>query len=412
MTIDIIDGIRTLQLDMIATVALAGLLLLLGYAVRSKATILEKMAIPAPVIGGVICALVIWLLRDTGWAQVKMDTTLQLPFMLAFFTCIGFGGSFAILRKGGRYLIVFLAACWVLSIIQGAVGVGLASMLNIHPVLGVMAGPVSLVGGHGNAAAFGPVAENIGVAGATTVAIASATFGLVVGSLTGGPVGDYLIRKFRVPIETDQIAEVEEAEQAQNNAAPITAKQFIIHLTIVFVFMFGGMMFANWISNLGIDNFALPTYVGAMLLAITFRNINDGMRLIQFDQRIIDLILEIGLGFFLSMAIMALQIWQLVSLAIPMLVILVTQFIVLLAFSRFVLFPIIGKTYDGAVMIGGFSGWGMGIAATAVVCMSAICEKYQLRSTKAFLIAPLCGAVFVDIVSVPVILYLINAFAS
>lgn len=410
MSIGFVDGVRTMRIDMVATTALAGLLLMLGYWIRDKVQILKRLCIPAPVIGGFICAILVWILRATNVLQITMDTTLQLPFMLAFFTCVGFGGSFKLLKQGGRLLIVFLVSCWVLALIQNIVGVGLAKGLGINPVLGVMAGAVSLVGGHGNAAAFGPVAEKLGVTGATTVAIASATFGLVIGSLIGGPIGNLLIKKNKIKpaVQADETVESSIEKTETNN---ITSKSFLSHMTIIFVFMFGGILLSNLVGKLGIKNFALPDYVGAMFLAIGFRNINDKYELFQLDFKITDLILDVGLGFFLTMAIMTLKVWELVDLAGPLMIILIVQLLVLLIFAIFVVFPLLGKNYDGAVMTGGFTGWGMGIAATAVVCMSAICEKYEVRSTKAFLIAPLCGAVFVDVVAVPTIIFFITKFA-
>ncbi|MGM0123134.1 sodium/glutamate symporter [Enterococcus sp. AZ194] len=410
MNIEMVDGVRTMTIDMIATTALAGVLLMLGYFIRGKVSLLERLCIPAPVIGGFICTLIVWALRASGTIEITMDTTLQLPFMLAFFTCVGFGGSFKLLKNGGRLLIVFLGACWALAIIQNVVGVSLAKVLGVNPVLGVMAGTVSLVGGHGNAAAFGPVAEELGVTGATTVAVAAATFGLVVGSLVGGPVGNYLIKKNHIKAEVQEDPVVEKSEQSPSQSA-FTSKSFLAHLTIVFVFMFGGILVSNWVTTLGIKNFALPSYVGAMFLAIGFRNLNDKHEVFKLDFKVTDLILDVGLGFFLTMAIMTLKVWELVDLAGPLLIILLIQFLVLLIFSVFVVFPLLGKNYDGAVMTGGFTGWGMGIAATAVVCMSAICEKYKVRSTKAFLIAPLCGAVFVDVVAIPTIIFFITKFA-
>ena len=409
MNIEMVEGVKTLNVDMIATTAIAGVLLMLGYFIRARVPILERLCIPAPVIGGSIVAALIWLLKGTGILEVSMDTTLQLPFMLAFFTCVGFGGSFRLLKKGGRLLVAFLGACWALAIIQNVVGVGLAKFLGLNPVLGVMAGTVSLVGGHGNAAAFGPVAEELGVHGATTVAVASATFGLIAGSLIGGPVGNFVIKKNKIKAEVEE--ENENQDKKEKIVSLFTNTSFLAHLTIVFVFMFGGILISDWISKLEIPNFALPNYVGAMFLAILFRNVNDKYDFFDLDFRITDLILEVGLGFFLTMAIMTLKVWELVDLAGPLFIILGIQLIIVILFSIFVVFPFLGKNYDGAVMTGGFAGWGMGISATAVVCMSAICEKYGVRSTKAFLIAPLCGAVFVDVVAIPTIIFFITKFA-
>jgi len=412
VSIEILEsGVRMLRVNMVGVVALACVLLLIGYAIRKRVHVLERMCIPAPVIGGFLCSILIWILRSADLMQVGFDTTLQTPFMLAFFTCVGFSGSIKMLKTGGRLLIVFLIACWVLAVAQGAIGVGMASLLGINPVLGVMAGPVSMVGGHGNAAAFGPVAEELGVHGATTVAVAAATLGLVLGNLTGGPVGDFIIRKNKVKIETDEVAIEVKEDVAEEHTGMFTFRSFMSHFTLVFLFMFGGLWIADLVGLLDIPNFALPHYVGAMFLAIVFRNINDKKEIMKMDPRIINLILEVGLSVFLTMAVMNLRIWELVDLALPMLAILAVQWLFIIFFAIFILFRALGKNYDSGVMCGGFAGWGTGIAATAVVCMGAICEKYNLRSPKAFMIAPLCGAVLVDFVGVPTIIFLITRFA-
>lgn len=412
MSFDTTSDTLLLKLDMIGTAALAGVLLMLGYFILRKSPFLQRLIIPAPVLGGFILALIIWFLRSMNLLNIEMDTTLQVPFMLIFFTCVGIGGSIRQLKSGGRLLVIFLVACWALALIQSVVGVSLASVLGIHPVLGIMAGPVSLVGGHGNAAAFGPVAEDLGVVGATTVAVASATFGLVVGSLTGGPVGSFLIKKFNIEIPKDEpdMEVTQENEENQPNKV-ITSKSVLSHLALIFVFMFGGVLVAELVTKLNIPNFAVPNYVGAMFLAIIFRNINDKSNIFELRSEVVNVLMDVGLSFFLTMAIMTLRIWELMDLAIPLFIILFVQYIVLLVLAIFVVFPLLGKNYDGAVMTGGYAGWGMGIAATAVVCMSAITEKYGKNSIKAFLIVPLCGAVFVDAVAIPTIIFFITKFA-
>ncbi|WP_124059196.1 sodium/glutamate symporter [Vaginisenegalia massiliensis] len=409
MTVELIDGVQVLKTDMIMTTAIAGVLLILGYFIRSRVKLFERLCIPAAVIGGFILAFLLAFLRSANILQVEMDTSLQLPFMLAFFTCVGFGGSFKLLKAGGRLLIVYLVGTWLLAVVQAAVGISLAKVLGIQPVLGLMAGTVSLVGGHGNAAAFGPVAEAAGVSGATTVAVASATYGLVMGSLLGGPVGDWLIKRNKVKIETNE--EGLQKVDSQEVQTPISSTLFLHHLSLIFVFMAFGTVFSALVGLLNLKNFAIPSYVGAMFLAILFRNINDKHQLFEFDARIIDLITDIGLGFFLTMAIMTLKVWELVDLALPLIVILLVQTVVLFFFVVLLLFPALKKNYDAGVLSGGFMGWGLGIAATAVVCMSAICEKYDLRSTKAFVIAPLCGAVFVDVFAIPTIITCISMFS-
>ncbi|MGO2082517.1 sodium/glutamate symporter [Vagococcus sp.] len=422
MKLVVIEGVKTLQLDLTTTGALALLLLTLGNFIRKRLPIFQRMTIPSSVIGGFICAITVLLLRTSKLLYIDMDTTLQLPFMLAFFTCVGFGGSFKMLKAGGRLLAVYLFSTWILAIIQNLVGAGLAKSLGINPLLGIMAGTVSLVGGHGNAAAFGPIAESAGAQGASAVALAAATYGLIVGSLLGGPIGDWLLKKNKVEVTPDaeKINNVEsetDNTQTEEKITKITSTNFLAHLTIVFVFMAGGILFSELIGLLQIKNFAIPNYVGAMFLAIIFRNVNDKNKIFHMEQPIVDLILDVGLGMFLTMAIMTLKIWELAELAGPLIIILLVQTVVLFIFVILFVFPLLrGKkdsenAYDAGVLSGGFMGWGLGIAATAVVCMSAIVEKYRKASPKAFLIAPLCGAVFVDIVAIPTIIFFIGLFS-
>jgi len=199
-----------LSMDMVTTTVFAGVLLMLGYFLRKKLPVLERLCVPAPVIGGILFSVTALILRNTDVMTFSFTTTLQTPFMIAFFTCVGYGGSFKLLRTGGIALFIFLAICWVLSLVQNVVGVGLATALGMHPLMGVMAGAVSMTGGHGNAAAFGPEAEALGAVGAQTVAIAAATYGLIVGALIGGPVGEFFIKKFSVKIESEDVGMSEE----------------------------------------------------------------------------------------------------------------------------------------------------------------------------------------------------------
>lgn len=407
MGFEIIDGVRTLSFDMMTTAALAGVILILGQAIRKKVNFFEKFCIPAAVIGGLIVSIVVLIFRNTNTLMFNMNTDLQVPFMQAFFTCVGFGGSIKLLKKGGKTLIIFLASCWLLAIIQNFVGVGLAKVLEIEPVLGVMAGAVSLVGGHGNAAAFGPLAENTyGIAGAMTTATASATFGLVLGGLIGGPVSNFLMRKGDIAIETEDVEGDSESESKE-----VDSSIFLSHFVLVLVFSVGGLFIAKLVDVLGIKNFALPSYVGSMFLAIIFRNINDKFNIFKLNQKAISIIQDVGLGMFLTMAIMTMKIWELIDLAVPIIVILTVQTIVVILFSILVLFKLLGRNYDSVVLTSGFAAWGLGITATGVAIMDAVCEKYKKISLQAFLIAPLCFSVFVDIVAIPAILWFLKVFS-
>jgi len=414
MNFGVIDGVFTITLDLVATTAVAAILLMIGYWCIKHIKFFEKYCFPAPVIGGFAFALITWFLHSTGAASFKLDTTLQSPFMLAFFTTIGLGGSLALLKTGGRALIVYLVACWCLAVFQNTIGVVLAKGMGLHPLMGVMAGAVSMEGGHGAAAAFGPEAEAMGAAGAATVAIACATFGLIAGNMTGGPLARFIIDKKKVAIKTDDADMTDYAGMVAEQQAKETmnSKDFLFAATIILIMMALGIQVAAWVKGAKIPNFFLPGYVGAMFGAIILRNLNDSQKWFTMNSRVISVISDICLGMFLSLAMMSLKIWQLADLALPLLVILLAQVAFIAAMSYFVLFRLLGSNYDAAVMCAGFMGHGLGATPNAVANMGAVSEHYGLRSTKAFLIVPLCGAVLIDLVAIPCISLFMGYFGS
>lgn len=402
----------TMKLDLVSTTALAAVLLMLGYAVRRKVNFFEKFCIPAPVIGGFAFALLALVFKQTGVVGFKMDTTLQSPFMVAFFTTVGLGGSLGLLRKGGAALIIYLVTCWFIAIFQNAFGASLAYMLGLHPVLGVMAGSVALEGGHGAAAAFGPTAEQLGVKGATAVAIASATYGLIAGSLLGGPTAKWLIDKYKVSVKTssEQYESYQDAVSVSDEQEKVTSRSILSMLALVLVVMAIGSWVSGYLKQ--ITGFVLPGYVGAMFVAVIFRNLNDSFGWVKLRMLSIDVIADVSIGIFLTMAMMGLKIWELYDLAIPLVVILVLQTVAVLAIAVFVLFRLLGKDYDAAVISAGLMGHGLGATPNAVANMGAVCERYGVMSHKAFLIVPLCGAVLIDLVGIPNIVWFINYFTK
>lgn len=412
MSWGLINGIFTINLDGMWTTALAAVLLLVGYGLRRRIGILEHFCIPAPVIGGVLMSLLVLFLHHRGGSSIKFNTALQSPLMIAFFTTVGIGGSFGLLKRGGKALIIYLVFCWGIALFQNGFGVGLAKLLGIHPVLGVMAGAVSLEGGHGGAAAFGPVAESLGVSGAQVVAIASATYGLIAGGLLGGPVARWLIDRYKVTISpNDDVVYMQHLQEGKEEKHEGFASfDFIKMLALVLVIMALGSFVTGKVKEL--YNFSLPGYVAAMFVAVVFRNINDHVKLVKLHDKAIELISDVSLGIFLTMAMMSLRIWELYDLAVPLIVILVMQTVAILLIAALLLFRILGKDYDAAVMCAGFVGHGMGATPNAVANMSAVCEHYNVMSYKAFLIIPLCGAVLIDLVGIPSIVWFINYFAN
>ncbi|MFE9246631.1 sodium/glutamate symporter [Nocardiopsis sp. NPDC006938] len=396
-----------ISLDLIQTTTLAAGLLLLGEFARRRIGFLQRFSIPGPVIGGFAFALAVLTLRETGVAQLELDTTLQEPAMIAFFTTIGLGASVSLLRKGGKLLIVYLLACWTLAILQNVVGIGMATALGLDPVLGVMAGAVALEGGHGAAAAFGPTAEALGTDGATAVAVAAATFGLVAGGLLGGPMASWLMRRHGVKVPSaaevgNGPVEVEEREE------PVGYGPLVNTAVLIGTVMVAGVALGTWFSE--VTGFVLPTYVGAMIVAALVRNVGDRFGL-RMHQGALTLVSSLSLGLFLTMAMMGLRIWDLYALALPLVLLLAVQVIVLLLFVALVVFRVLGKDYDATTMVAGMVGHGLGGTPNAMANMDAFNRRFGVRSEKAFLIVPLAGAVLIDIVALPWIVWCINAVA-
>lgn len=409
MKTEFVQGLLTLKVDMIASLAIAILLLLFGNFLRKKVTFFTRFCIPAPVIGGLIFSMFVFMLKQGNVISISMDTTFQSPFMIAFFTTVGLGGSFGLLKKGGVPLIIYWILCGIMAIAQNVIGVFFANLTGIHPVLGVMAGAVSMEGGHGAAAAFGPTAEAMGVTGATTVAVAAATFGLISGGLIGGPIAKYLIDKYRLSPYSDDKYDMGSFEEAvgANEKTKITTNLVMTHMAVITVCMTVGSIASTWFSDT--TGLSLPGYVGAMFIAVIFRNINDKINLVKLDYYTIDLMSNVSLGIFLSMALMTLKLWELSGLAGPLLVILMAQVVFIILYTIFIVFRFLGKDFDAAVMAAGMAGHGLGATPNAMANMGSVTEKYG-PSPKAFLIVPLVGAFLIDLIGIPNIVWFMNMF--
>ena len=414
MNFEMLNNLPLLKLDFLATTTIAAVLLLIGNWLRKVFPSLAKYCIPAAVVGGFGFAVLALVLRETHVLTFKVDTLLQTPFQLLFFTSIGMGGSLSLLMKGGKLFAIYLViACGLIAVLQNVIGVAMAMATGIHPVLGVMAGAVSLVGGPGNAAAFGPMAEKLGVEGATVVGIASATYGIIASGFIGGPLAKWLIERNKVEIVTGEDKDLEAMQaslKAEREEDSVTSGKVMSMLTLILVMMTLGALGAAKIKAM--TGFDLPSYVGAMFMAIIFRNIHDVVPFVKLSYKSIELIADISLGLFLTMAIMSLRIWELYNLALPLLAILVVQTIFVIAFCIYPLFRLLGRNYDSAVMCAGMIGHNLGVAANAVANMDAVCRRYGVVSTKAFIIVPLCGAVLVDIFAIPNIVWFINYFSK
>jgi ESS family glutamate:Na+ symporter len=405
----------TVSLDMIQTLALAALVLFAGYGVRRRVPFLDRYNIPAPVVGGFLFAAVSLVLRLSGYVAFEFTTTLQTPLMIGFFTSIGLGASLSLLRVGGPQVLLFWGLASLLAILQDVVGVTLAGLMGVHPFLGLIAGSITMTGGHGTGAAFGKLMEDqYGFSAAVTLAMAAATFGLVSGGLIGGPVATALIRKHhpqRRPggVSRDaaaaaaQIDSLDEEIDTEPAGEPATAYTLLKVLTIVLVAMWAGGLLSGWLGKY----VTLPAYIGAMIVAAIIRNVADFSRILRIEQRTVDDLGTIALSLFLAMALMSLRLWELLDLALPMLLILTVQVAMMATFAYMVTFRLMGRDYDAAVMAGGHCGFGLGATPNAVANMESITERFG-PAPRAFLVVPMVGAFFIDFTNALIITTFIN----
>lgn len=400
-----------LELDAITTLALACVLYLLGVYIVNHIGILKRLCIPAPVIGGLLFSVLVAILQSTNIITIKLDSEFfQNFFMLAFFTTIGLGASLKLLRLGGKVLILYFIFCGVLAVFQNIIGVSLAKVLNIPPLLGLTAGSMSMEGGHGNAAAYGQTVQNMGIDSALTAALAAATLGLVAGGLIGGPVVKFLINKYNLKPEhaeetTKDYSNVKSNSYLRNRMTPTTI--FLLQFSIVAICMAIGSYLGNTFSD--ITNINVPVYVGAMFVAVIIRNISEYNNLNLIDMKIVDSISDVSLSLFLSIALMSIQLTEIYQLAIPLIVIVLVQVAFIVLFAVFVVFRGLGKNYDAAVMIGGFIGHGLGATPNAMANLDVITKKYG-ASPKAYLVVPIVGAFLIDLLGVPIVTTFINIF--
>ena len=403
-----------ITLDLVQTVAFAGVILFAGYGVRRLIPILGKVNIPAPVCGGLPVAGVLAVLYFSGIQPLKFDTALQVPLQNTFFASIGFAASLALLRRGGPLVITFFIVAFVVAVLQNVLGWAVAWGLGQHPLMGVLAGSVTLTGGPATGLAFAPLFESAGVRGAETLAVAAAMVGIVSGGVIGGPIGTYLVEhKLRVPTASrpasytlTNVAEQMVPDTAVAAPAGEDVESYVLlkHLVLLVVTVGVGIWVSRWLTSLGMT---LPAYIGAMLVAAVLRNLDDATRMFNISMRVIDDIGNIALSLFLVMALMTLRLWEIAGLVIPLLIILAAQVALIAVICVWVVPYVMGRDYDSAVMSGGFAGFMLGTSANAMANMGALVERYG-PAPKAFLVVPLVGAFFIDFANALLITFFVN----
>ena len=398
-----------IKLDMMQTAAIAVVVYYFGAWVKSKVSILEKFCIPSPVVGGLIFAFLNLFLRLSGTLSLELDDTLQKPFMMVFFTTIGMGASIKLIKKGGIQVIIFWFVACLLCVLQNTIGIFLAKALGQSPFLGMLCGSVTMTGGHGTAGVFGPMFQTkYGVVGATATAMAAATFGLVMGSLIGGPIGKRLIESKNLKSNSveSEIVDAEVAAGVKNNDEPVNYDEMFRTLTIILISIGIGAVLEKFFVKVGIT---LPSYVNSMIIAAIILNFGESTGKWHINQKCTDILGNIGLNVFLSMALVGLKLWELAAVAGPMLIILVVQTVVMAIFAYFITFNLLGRDFDGAVLAAGHCGFGMGATANGIANMTAVVERFG-PAPRAFFVLPIVGAFLIDFANSLIIMVFVNIF--
>lgn len=409
MTFETLDHVFTINVNAIMTVAMASVLLLLGYFVKSKVKALEKYCIPAPVIGGFLFMFVTFIGHMTGTFSFTFDSYFQSPFMLAFFTTVGLGASFELLKKGGVMLLVYWFIAGVVSLCQNIIGVSVGRMVGLDAPYALLSSAISMVGGHGAAAAYGSTFEEMGFASAPLVGAAAATFGLISAVMVGGPVGRRLIVKHGLKADPAQNFDMDVSGINAASGDKLSGLDVMKNVAVILLCMAVGTMVSEWIGTwIGMS---FPTYVGAMFVAVLVRNMNESLKLYKFDFSLVDGIGDVMLSLYLSIALMTLKLWELSGLIGGVLVVLVCQVVFMVLVSYFVVFRILGKSYDAAVMCSGLCGHSLGATPSAIVNMTAVNEQYGM-SRRAMMIVPIVGAFLVDIIYQPQTIWFIKTFVQ
>lgn len=379
---------------MLQTMATGILALLLGMWLNRSCGILRRICIPAPVTGGIIFSLVALVLKCLCGVEITFEGTLKDICMIVFFTTVGLQSSFKVLKKGGKPLVVMVLLIAVLIVAQNAIGVGTARALGLNPLLGMAAGSVTMCGGHGTAAGFSPLMESLGLPSATTVTMAAATFGLLCGSLLGGPVAEFIIRRRGLATRSGSGKAAEYTTDTQDS---LSSSKYTRAAYLIFFSAGLGTLLSKLLALTGLT---FPTYFGAMIVAVIVRNCSDTIRRVpELPMNEINSIGDISLSLFLGMAMISIKLWELSGIALPLLLILALQVLFIAAFGIFVAFPLLGKNYDAAVLVSGLCGFGLGATPNAMANMSAVCSEYRYSSAP-FIIVPIVGAMFVDIINI------------
>lgn len=398
----------TIQFDMIQSIGLAVVFLLIGKKIKNKIKFFSKYAIPSPVIGGLIFSIIHMILRQNNIISFEFDATLQTFFQTMFFCTVGFNASLKIFKTGGKKIFLFLIIATVFAFLQNLLAVGIADLINIDPLIALLTASPALTGGHGTAAAVVPSIEILGYPEALTVALTAATFGLIAGSLLGSPMANRLIVKNNLlnKKKNDNVEEEDfDLSIIQHKKNLLDSNKIGMAFFQILIAMALGTYLTNILNSFvgqWIDGVKFPVYIGAMIVAAIIRNISDNSTLFKSPLEEIEIVGEVSLNLFLGMALITLKLWHLIDLAIPMLILLIAQCIMMYLYGMFVSYPLMGKNYDSAVMVSGLTGFAMGSTSNAMANMNSVTEKY-VDSKTAFFIVPIVGSLFIDFINIGII---------
>ena len=417
----------SLELNMIQTAGIGAFALLIGMVLTRKVSFLQRFCIPSPVSGGILVSLLGLALY--GWCHIELsfDTTLRDVFMLAFFTSVGYQSDMKVLKQGGKTLLIMLLLLVLIIALQNLMPLGITRLLGVDPLIGIAAGSVSMTGGHGTAGGFAEVLEKMGLEGAGTIGMAAATFGLIAGSMIGGPLAEFIICRKLTQEQMQQDVEIDPAMSGieSDEASPEGRAKRVVSDEEAFqryakasywiLLAMGGGTLLSW--ALALTGITFPSYFGALILAAILRNTvgfipyKENGKWVKADKLLeIKHIVSMGnicLSLFLGMAMISLKLWELQSLALPLIVILAAQVLMMILFVYFLAYPLLGRNYDAAVLCAGFCGFGLGATPNAMANMSAVCYKYRY-TVKPFLIVPIIGAIFTDLINTSIITLFLN----
>ena len=418
----------SIELDMIQTAGVGALALIVGMILTRKVAVLQKYCVPSPVSGGIIFSLLTLALY--GWfdVEVSFEGTLKDVFMLAFFTSVGFQSDLKVIKQGGRLLVIMLILLVAIIALQNIMPIGITRLMGVDPLIGMAAGSISMTGGHGTAGGFASVLEGMGLQGAGTIGMAAATFGLIAGSMLGGPLAEKIVRTkltheqmqpqdeeidpAMAGIESDEASPTGRTKRISTNEQEF--QQYAKAVYCILLVMGGGTLLSWLLAKTGVT---FPTYFGALILAAIVRN---SIGFVSYKdegkwkkaEKLLDMerIISVGnicLSLFLGMAMISLKLWELQSLALPLIIVLVSQVLMMALFAYFAAFPLLGRDYDAAVLCAGMCGFGLGATPNAMANMSAVCYKYRY-TVKPFLIVPIIGAMFADLINTGIITLFLN----